>query len=45
MYPIRRFGIMKGYRYFSVWRILFYYSVTSAGIRITAIIPDQMKLA
>jgi hypothetical protein len=34
MYPVRRRGIMRGYRYFAVGRFLFYYSVTSDEIRI-----------
>ncbi|HEY3825285.1 MAG TPA: type II toxin-antitoxin system RelE/ParE family toxin, partial [Bryobacteraceae bacterium] len=29
MYPIRRVGIMRGYRYFAVFGYLFYYSVSS----------------
>jgi len=45
MYPVRRIGIMKGYRYFMAYRTLFYYSVTSDEIRITGIIPGYMNLA
>ncbi|MGO4882948.1 MAG: hypothetical protein ACLP59_19330 [Bryobacteraceae bacterium] len=45
MYPIRRRGLMRGYRYFVAGRFLFYYSVTSTEIRMTAIIPAAMRLA
>lgn len=45
MYPVRRVGIMKGYRYFIAGRILFYYSVACDELRITAIIPGYMNLA
>jgi hypothetical protein len=39
MYPIRRRGLMRGYRYFIADRFLFYYSVSSIEVRIAAIIP------
>ena len=42
MYPIRRRGLMRGYRYFVAEGHLFYYSVTSSEIRMTAIIPAAM---
>lgn len=45
MYPIRRRGIMHGYRYFAAGRFLFYYSVSSAEVRISAIIPAAMNLS
>jgi hypothetical protein len=43
MYPVRRRGLMRGYRYFVADRFLFYYSVTSSEVRITAIIPAAMR--
>jgi plasmid stabilization system protein ParE len=45
MYSVRRRGLMRGYRYFVVDRYLFYYSVTSTEIRVTAIIPGAMRRA
>jgi hypothetical protein len=45
MYPVRRRGLMRGYRYFVAGRHLFYYSVTSEEVRITAIIPGVMRQA
>lgn len=36
MYPVRRRGLMKGYRY---------YSVSSHQIRLSAIIPGRMRRA
>jgi hypothetical protein len=45
MYPIRRRGIMRGYRYFIAGRYLFYYSTASAEIRMTAIIPAAIRQA
>ena len=36
---------MRGYRYFVAGRYLFYYSVSSAEIRVAAIIPAAMRLA
>jgi plasmid stabilization system protein ParE len=45
MYPIRRRGLMRGYRYFVIDDYLFYYSVTSAEVRISAIIPGRMRRA
>jgi plasmid stabilization system protein ParE len=45
MYPVRRRGIMRGYRYFVAHSVLFYDSVSSAGIRIAAILPGRMRLA
>jgi hypothetical protein len=45
MYPIRRRGLMRGYRYFVAGQYLFYYAVTSTEIRMTAIIPAAMRLA
>jgi len=43
MYPVRRRGIMRGYRYFVAGAYLFYYSLSSSEIRITAIIPGVMR--
>ena len=45
MYPVRRRGLMRGYRYFVAGRFLFYYSVSGSEIRMTAIIPAGMRLA
>ena len=45
MYPVRRRGIMRGYRYFLAGRHLFYYSLSSQEVRITAIIPGAMRQA
>jgi plasmid stabilization system protein ParE len=45
MYPVRRRGLMRGYRYFIADRFLFYYSVSSIEIRIAAIIPAAMRQA
>jgi plasmid stabilization system protein ParE len=45
MYPTRRRGRMRGYRYFVAGRHLFYYSVASTEIRVTAIIPAMMRTA
>jgi hypothetical protein len=36
---------MRGYRYFVAHSVLFYYSVSSAEIRIAAILPGRMRLA
>ena len=43
MYPVRRRGIMRGYRYFVAYSVLFYYSASSTEIRISAILPGQMR--
>jgi plasmid stabilization system protein ParE len=45
MYPVRRRGLMRDYRYFIAGRHLFYYSLTSQEVRITAIIPGAMRQA
>jgi len=45
MYPVRRRGLMRGYRYFIVGRHLIYYSVNSQEVRITAVIPGAMRRA
>ena len=45
MYPVRRRGFMRDYRYFVAGRFLFYYSVTSAEVRISAILPGAMRHA
>ena len=45
MYPVRRRGLMRGYRYFIAGRFLFYYSVAATEVRVTAIIPAAMMAA
>jgi len=45
MYPVRRRGLMRGYRYFAAGRHLVYYSVNPEEVRITAIIPGAMRQA
>jgi plasmid stabilization system protein ParE len=45
MYPVRRRGLMRGYRYFVAGRHLFYYSMSSHEVRIAAIIPGVMRRA
>jgi plasmid stabilization system protein ParE len=45
MFPVRRRGLMKGYRYFIAEGYLFYYSVASDEIRVSAIIPGRMRQA
>jgi plasmid stabilization system protein ParE len=45
MYPIRRRGLMRGYRYFVADRHLFYYSIAGDEIRLSAIIPAAMRRA
>ena len=45
IYPVRRRGIMRGYRYFAAGRHLVYYSLNSQEVRITAIIPGAMRRA
>ncbi|HSR06525.1 MAG TPA: type II toxin-antitoxin system RelE/ParE family toxin [Bryobacteraceae bacterium] len=45
MYPLRRRGLMRGYRYFAAGRHLIYYSVNSQEVRIAAIIPGAMRRA
>ena len=45
MYPLRRRGLMRGYRYFAAGRHLVYYSVNSQEVRIAAIIPGAMRRA
>ncbi len=36
---------MRGYRYFVVFKTLFYYSVSSSEVRISAILPGQIRKA
>ena len=43
MYPRRCRGLMAGYRYFVIARILFYYQVSSDQIRVCAILPGAMR--
>ena len=43
MYPIRRRGVMRGYRYFVAYKVLFYYSASSTEIRVSAILPGGMR--
>ena len=45
MYPVRRRGVMRGYRYFVAHGFLFYYSVSSGEVRIAGILPGRMRLA
>jgi hypothetical protein len=45
MYPIRRRGIMRGYRYFVAYSVLFYYTASSTEIRVSAILPGRMRRA
>ncbi len=45
MCEVRRRGAMRGRRYFLISRYFFYYSVSSAEIRIEAIIPAGMRHA
>jgi plasmid stabilization system protein ParE len=45
MYPVRRRGLMQGYRYFVAYGVLFYYSASSTEIRISAILPGRMRQA
>jgi plasmid stabilization system protein ParE len=45
MYPLRRRGVMRGYRYFVAGRYLFYYAVAASEIRVSAIIPAGMRRA
>lgn len=45
LFPLRRRGIMKGYRYFAVKRYLFYYSMSGDELRLCAILPAVMKKA
>ena len=45
MYPVRKRGLMRGYRYFVAGGHLFYYSVSSDEVRIAAIIPGVMRQA
>lgn len=45
MYPVRRRGLMRGYRYFAAGRHLPYYGLSSQEVRITAIIPGAMRRA
>jgi plasmid stabilization system protein ParE len=45
MYPVRRRGIMRGYRYFVAHSVLFYYATSSTEIRISAILPGRMRAA
>jgi plasmid stabilization system protein ParE len=45
IYPVRRRGLMRGYRYFAVGRHLVYYGVNSQEVRIAAIIPGAMQRA
>ena len=45
MYPVRRRGVMEGYRYFRAKDYLFYYSSAGEELRIAAIIPGRMERA
>lgn len=43
MYPVRGRGVMRGYRYFVAYSVLFYYTASSTEIRISAILPGRMR--
>jgi plasmid stabilization system protein ParE len=45
MYEVRRRGLMRGRRSFLAGRYFFYYSVSSAEVRIDAIMPAGMRRA
>jgi plasmid stabilization system protein ParE len=45
MYPVRRRGLMRGYRYFIAGKHLVYYSLRSQEVQISAIIPGAMRRA
>jgi len=45
MYPVRRIGLMRGYRYFNALGYYFYYSISSQEIRVMAILPARMEQA
>ncbi len=45
MYPVRRRGVLRGYRYFVAGHTLFYYSVSADEVRILAILDGRMKRA
>jgi plasmid stabilization system protein ParE len=45
LYPRRRRGVMRGYRYFVAGRFLVYYSIAGDEIRISAILPAAMRRA
>lgn len=45
IYPVRRRGLMRGYRYFVAENHLFYYRLSSSEILLAAIIPGAMRPA
>jgi len=45
IYPVRRIGLMRGYRYFNALGYYFYYSISSQEIRVTAVHPGRMEQA
>jgi plasmid stabilization system protein ParE len=45
IYPRRRRGMMRGYRYFVAGRFLVYYSIAGSEVRVAAIIPAAMRKA
>ena len=45
IYPVRRRGLMRGYRYFIADGYLFYYTLSDHEVRIAAILPGVMLLA
>ncbi|MFN7934828.1 MAG: hypothetical protein U0R19_15980 [Bryobacteraceae bacterium] len=45
IHPIRRRGVMRGYRFFVAGRFLVYYRVTSEEVQIAAVIPGMMRSA
>jgi hypothetical protein len=44
MYPVRRRGIMREYRYFAAGRHLRYYGVNSQEVRIMATVVSDLEL-
>jgi plasmid stabilization system protein ParE len=45
MYAVRQHGLMAGYRSFTVYPYILYYSVSSQEIRVAAILPGRMEQA
>jgi plasmid stabilization system protein ParE len=43
MFPVRRRGTGKGYRFFTAGRFVFFYSVSSEQIRIITILSGGMR--
>jgi plasmid stabilization system protein ParE len=45
MYPIRRRGLFRGYRFFVAGSFLFFYEVAGGELRLSAILPGMMRRA